>query len=174
MFCFVLFGSLQFINAQTKAEKKEAKAEKKQIEFEKIQILIDSKAFTFIPKKLFSHQGITVNVTDKSYALEIDKNNIATAYLPYFGQINNVSDAKNGGINFCSKLSNYVVTKNSKKQRIIIKADANNKYETFNLSITIHSNGYATLYVSSNNRDGISYNGKIMSIDELPYNEYQN
>jgi len=164
--CFVLFGSLQFINAQTKSEKKEAKAEKEQKEYNTIQALINTNMYVFEADWATTQKGRRVNLIGDPNYLKIN-NKTAEAQLPYFGVVQRASLSGDAGIKFESELAEYKIENNDKKKKTIITSKAKNKSEQFSLTLTVYHGGSASLYISSNSRNGITYDGNVAPLEEI-------
>ena len=81
--------------------------------------------------------------------------------LPYYGRAYSASiNPSENGLNFTSTNFDYTVTPRKKGGwEVLIKPkDANDVRE---MTFTIFENGTASLYVTSNNRESISFNGYI-------------
>jgi len=152
--------SIQLINSQSKAEKKATKEANELKEYKHIQTIIDSKSFEFTADWARTQKGRRINLTGNANYLRVVGTK-AEADLPYFGVAQSVPYSGNAGINFNSDLSKYEVKKADKKKRIIIKANASKGIEKFSLTLTVYPSGNASLYISSSNRNGITYDGKL-------------
>jgi hypothetical protein len=102
---------------------------------------------------------------DYGYDLVVSKDTIA-AYLPYFGRAYVApADPTEGGIKF--KTTNFdCKSKTNKKggwEILIIPKERNttDMRDVQSLRLSITSTGYASLYVTSTNRDAISFDGYI-------------
>ena len=95
------------------------------------------------------------------YDLKVSKDTI-NAYLPYFGRAYTAPmDPTQGGIQFISKDFEYTVTPGKKQGwDIVIKPKDVQDVQLMNLSVS--SEGYATLQVTSTSKQPISFNGVIM------------
>ena len=99
------------------------------------------------------------------YDLTVTKDTIV-AFLPYYGRAYVGSlDPNEGGIKFTSTSFDYKVTEGKKGNwDITIKpkdTNANKMSSVQLLRLSISSGGYATLSVTSTNRDPISFSGEI-------------
>jgi len=120
---------------------------------------IESTNYTFVPQTALPMGGRSVNL-NYSYSLKVSKDTVAS-YLPYFGRAYSAPiSPTDGGIKFTSKDFEYTISENKKGMWDvnIITKDIQPKY-TLNLSIG--DTGYATLTVNENNRQPISFYGKI-------------
>lgn len=144
-------------NAQSKKELKEQKKEK---EFAEIQELIASGNFFFDANAVYTQSGRRIDLTTNPGTLTFkDGENLAD--LPYFGVSQSAGYGDRTGITFEKQKTNYTIETNDKKHSVIIKFNANNSPETFNIQLTVFASGTANLNVSSSHRNFISYQGKI-------------
>jgi hypothetical protein len=120
---------------------------------------IENKRFLFVAQTALPMRGRSVQLTS-SYDLRVSGDSVI-AYLPYYGRAYSASmNIYDGGIKFTSVKNTFTV-KDRKKggwDITIQPADANDIRE---LNLTIFSNGSASLRISSNNRDPISFSGMI-------------
>ena len=85
-------------------------------------------------------------------------------YLPYFGRSYQAGyNSNSGGINFTSTKFDYKLKEKGKGgwELVIKPIDAK---DITQLSYSISTNGYATLQVTSNNRQAISFYGVVEKI----------
>jgi hypothetical protein len=154
-----ILGCLNLAHAQnTKKEKQAAHAAA-------IKKMVDSVNFVFEANTAIPQTGGTRQLTSE-YDLRVVKDTII-AFLPYFGRAYlapNPGETE-GGIKFTS--TNFIYTSKQKKNGswdIFIKPKDNNISDwrdVQQLRLTISSDGYATLQVTSSNRDPISFYGYI-------------
>lgn len=121
---------------------------------------IESGRYTFIPTTAIPMAGKSINLS-YSFSLKISKDTIS-AYLPYYGRAYSAPmSSEEAGINFTStdflNLSVFDEKKKTNNVTINIK-DNRRKYK---LSLQIGENGYATLNVQDNDRQAISFNGRV-------------
>lgn len=165
----VLFIGLALVSnvlvAQTKAEKKALKAEAAQKGYAKMKAMIDSGIYTFVADWANSQRGGRINLTNNPNYLKMDNEN-SDAYLPYFGVVQVPSMSGNAGIEFSGPVRNYQVEYNDKKQKALIRFNAKNSSESFNLTLTVFHNGNASLALSSSGRNSISYDGKVKETEK--------
>lgn len=157
--CFALVLCTQ-INAQNKAEKKAEKEANELKEYKHIQTVIDSKSFEFVADWATTQKGRRVNLLGNANYFRIDGVN-GEADLPYYGVAQTISYSGDAGINFNCEISDYEVTHNEKKKRIVIKGKASKGSENFGLTLTVYHSGKSSLYISSSNRNSITYDGKL-------------
>lgn len=136
------------------------KQSEKDIKREALQEKIREQRFTFNAQNVLPMRGRSRNVSTDNYTLQITPDTVI-AYLPYFGRAYIAPmDPSKGGIQFTSVKFQYSV-KAAKKGgwNIVIKPE--DASDTRQLSLSISSDGYASLQVISNSRDPISFNGVI-------------
>lgn len=140
-------------NAQNRRVEKE---HKKEIILGKI----NDQHFVFKPRNVIPMRGRSRNISTDNYDLKITPDTI-TAYLPYFGRAYVAPmDPSQGGIQFTSVKFQYVKTSAKKGGwNIVIRPDDVGAIQQLTLSIS--SDGYASLQVTSTHRDPISFNGII-------------
>lgn len=126
-----------------------------------IKSLVDAKRFTFKAQSVHPQRGRVVQLNTE-FDLKVAGDTLRT-YLPYFGRAYSAPlDGRGGGIDFTSKDFEY----NEKTRRkggwdiTIRPKDVNDVRE---MNLVVFENGKATLRVTSNNREPISYNGYLAS-----------
>lgn len=161
-FAILLIACIIPVLAQSKKELKEQKGAE---DYAKMKELVNSKTYIFQADWASTQNGKRINLMSNPNFLKIDQEN-AIADLPYFGVSQSPSIGMNsgGGIAFEGLINNYKVEYNDKKQKGIIKFNALNKTEHFDIILTVFKNGNASLNVMSNSRNGISYDGKVKEI----------
>ena len=121
--------------------------------------MVDAKNFTFKAQTANPMTGAPVQLS-AGYDLTISKDRV-TAYLPYFGRATTAPiDPTDGGIKFTSQSFVYNV-KARKNGGWDVLIDLNDVPTVRSLTLTFFDNGTATLDVTSNQRDPISFRGKI-------------
>lgn len=120
--------------------------------------LVNSQNYVF-EAQWVSPMGSHARALTSLYTLKVTKDTII-ADLPYFGKAYSAPiDASQGGIAFTSTKFTYEAKPFKKGWDITIKP-ADNR-ETSQMELTVFTNGSATLYVNSTNRQGISFTGFI-------------
>ncbi|WP_316735134.1 DUF4251 domain-containing protein [Pedobacter aquatilis] len=105
--------------------------------------------------------GGTINLTGSQYDLKVTKDSVV-AYLPYYGRAFNAPyNPTEGGIKFKSKDFSYKLTKNKKGSYTINIRTNDLKQENFQLTLMVSQNGYANLFVFSNNKQSINFQGTL-------------
>jgi len=95
-----------------------------------------------------------------SYELRVSGDSLFSD-LPYFGRAYSISPGSSGGgFNFVS-LNNRYQVKSRKKDGWEISIKPDPRLDVREFQLTVFSNGSASLHVTSNNRDPISFNGYV-------------
>ncbi len=124
-----------------------------------VQELIQSKNFVFNAQSVFPMNGPSKQLTSE-YEVRFLGDSIVS-YLPYFGRAYSaVYPMGGGGVDFTSTQFDYKAVQ-KKKDRWTIEIDPKDTRDVRQMNLTVYDNGYATLQVTSDNRQSISYNGYI-------------
>lgn len=155
---FVLFSLSS--NAQTdKATTAKIIAAKNYVFVANTAIPMNSADISNVLSKMNGGASGTINLTGSSYELKITADSVI-AYLPYYGRAFTAPIGNNdGGIKFTSTNFTYQATKSKKGWRVTISIKDTKDSERLNLNIG--ENGYASLDISSNTKQSITYNGYI-------------
>lgn len=123
-----------------------------------LEKMLSGKDFVFKAQTALPLRGGSRHLTT-DYDLRLSGDSLIS-YLPYFGRAYTAPMASDeNGLQFTSTDFSYTVHKKKKGWDVtILPRDTREVREMF-LSIT--TSGYGRLQVSSNNRDGISFNGYI-------------
>lgn len=140
------------------------------------QRIVEAKNFTFVASsaipmnnaeinnilsRMPGGSGGSINLTGSNYDIRITPDSVI-AYLPYYGRAFSAPmNQDDNGYKFTSTKFSY---KNSARKKggwdiTIIPQDTK---ENVRMNLTISVNGYASLVVSSNNKQSITYNGYLM------------
>jgi hypothetical protein len=121
---------------------------------------IEHKTFVFRAQSATAMRGRTVQLTTE-YRVDVSPD-AAVAYLPYFGRAYSAPIGTNdGGIKFTSKDYSYTV-KQRKKGGWDVTLTPKDAKGVRQLFFSISENGYASLQVTSQNRQPISFYGTIL------------
>ncbi|MDN3585488.1 DUF4251 domain-containing protein [Pedobacter aquatilis] len=105
--------------------------------------------------------GGTINLTGSQYDLKVTKDSVV-AYLPYYGRAFNAPyNPTEGGIKFKSKDFSYKLSKNKKGSYTVNIRTKDLKQENFQLTLMVSQNGYGNLFVFSNNKQSINFQGTL-------------
>lgn len=119
---------------------------------------VEAKKYTFVAQNAMPMRGRTIQLTSL-YDLKITGDSVI-AGLPYYGRAYSAPiNPSDNGINFTSVSFDYKSTYRKKRWEISIKPKDIQSVSEMNL--IIYSNGRASLQVTSNNRQPISFNGVL-------------
>ena len=153
-----------FSQEKSRKEIKKELKEQQKIEKQKaIETLINNKAFIFKPNTALPTGARSIVIPSNDYLVTF-KSDLIDCYLPYFGRaIQPMAYGSNdGGITFKEKPEVYTI-KND-KDKFDIEVVVKDKDDSYNLYLSIRSQGYATLRIVSNRRTPISFNGEILPL----------
>lgn len=124
-----------------------------------VKALVESEKYMFGPTTVLPMRGRARQLTAE-FEMTVTPTKIVS-YLPYYGRAYAPVDPTKGGMDFTSKNFDYTLTPGKKGGwEVKIKPkDIQEDIQQLYLSIT--RDGYATLQVTSTNRDAISYNGSV-------------
>lgn len=142
----VLAGSSTVINAQD-------------LDKSVVQNFIQTKEFVFKAQTVLPMSGMSRQLTSEYDVKFLGDSMIA--YLPYFGRAYSAGYGEGGGFDFTSTKFEYKV-KPRKKGGWDISIKPRDAKDVQALNFTVSENGYATLQITSNNRQPISYNGYLV------------
>jgi hypothetical protein len=124
-----------------------------------VQNFVKSKEFVFKAQTVLPMTGASRQLTSE-YDVKFLGDSVV-AYLPYFGRAYSAGYGEEGGIDFTSTKFDYKV-KERRKGGWDIAIKPLDAKDVQQLNFTVSENGYATLQVTSNNRQPISFNGYIV------------
>lgn len=124
-----------------------------------VQNFIQSKEFVFKAQTVLPMTGPSRQLTS-DYDVRFLGDSIV-AYLPYFGRAYSAGYGEGGGIDFTSTKFDYKA-KQRHKGGWDISITPQDAKDVRQLNITVSEDGYATLQVTSNNRQPISFYGYIV------------
>ncbi len=124
-----------------------------------IATAIEKKEYVFKVRTIMPATGGTRQV-NSTYDFTVNDDTLIS-YLPYFGRayaapIGRGSDP----LNFTSSDFTYIVTK-GKKGGWMIEIRPKDARDIQVMNLNLSENGYGTLYVNQQNRQAISYSGKV-------------
>lgn len=124
-----------------------------------IKEAIESKQYVFKARSVIPATGPTRQLTSE-YDLTVNKDSII-AYLPYFGKAYQASIGKTSdGINFTATKYSYKVSE-GKKGGWQIDVKLKDADDVRQLNLNLSKDGYGTLHINNQNRQPISYTGKV-------------
>lgn len=155
-FIFILATAIMAFAAASCAALRMTPEEKAKIEA-KIQDDLDDREFIIDVNQMNPLRGPSRNVNN--FSLEVKEDRLISR-LPYFGQAWNVPYGGGKGMNFESKISDYIETMPKPDRRQITIA-TNNGEDNLVFVIVVFTNGKASIDVRSRNRESISYSGDM-------------
>ena len=120
--------------------------------------MLESKTFVFKARTAYPQTG-TSRILTPEYDVKFNTDKIVS-FLPYFGRAYSANPySGEGGIKFTSTDFSYVAKQSKKGWRVtIIPKDANAVQQLY---LDVSSSGYATLQVTSADRQNISFHGVV-------------
>jgi len=137
----------------------ETKAQKKADKIAQIKSLMDAQNYVFVAQNAFPMGGRMRSITP-DYNLTVSKDSIVS-YLPFFGRAYTADyGASKSPLDFKTLSFDYSAQPGKKDGwSVIIKPKDKKSVQSMNL--TVSSEGYASLQVTSNDRSAMSFNGYI-------------
>lgn len=156
LFFMFLFPDL-FAQESTKS-RKDKRVERQEKRLEEVKKMIQDKSFVFVPTHAMPLGGGSIQL---SYTFEAEvKGDSLFSYLPFYGVAYHVEyGGRNSAFDFSLPMENYEMEKEGKGYRINL--EVKNKMDYITFSLFVSEMGYATLNVTSTNRQAISYYGRI-------------
>jgi hypothetical protein len=157
----LLAFALQSIQAQESRRERRSIREKEKAE--EISKLIDQRNLRFVAQFAHPMAGGSIHLTSE-YTLDISGDTVS-AWLPFYGRAYSVEyGGRDGGIKFNEQAFSTEWKSEKKGTRAIMEVKAPRDVYRLNLQIT--AAGYATLDVSSNNRQSIRFSGIVTKLPE--------
>lgn len=157
---FTLFITLILpdLFAQEPVSRKERRTQRQEKRMEEVKKMIQNKSFIFIPSHAMPLGGGSIQL---SYTFEAEvKGDSIFSYLPFYGVAYHVEyGARNSAFDFSLPIESYEMEEDEKGYRINL--DVKNKMDYITYSLYVSEMGYATLNVTSTNRQAISFYGSI-------------
>lgn len=157
---FLVSGNAQETNRKSR---KALKAEKRAQQIAEIKSLINSNAFVFEAINVNPLTGGTINLTS-NYDVKI-QNDSLFSYLPYYGRAYMAAYGGESPMIFDLPIEVYSVEP-AKKGFYVIKASVKKKMDNIEFNFYVAETGSTSLTVISNNRQSISYHGRIEKITD--------
>ncbi len=150
-------------SAQTSKSRKESRTEKQEQKKEDIKNLLENRTFVFTPTHAMPLGGGSIYL-NHSFDAEV-KGDTLISYLPFFGVAYRVDyGGRDGAFDFTQPLEKFELQEDNKGYRINLEVKNKMDYLTYNFQIS--ELGYATLSITSTNRQAISYYGHIEAPQE--------
>lgn len=124
-----------------------------------VKSMIDAQKFVFIAERINPLRGRSRQLTS-TYDVSVSQDSLVS-YLPYFGRAYTAPlNSSEAGIQFTSTNFSYNATQ-LKSNRWNITLKPHDGDDASQLSFTIFDNGSASLMVTSNSKDPISFTGHL-------------
>ena len=134
-----------------------------EIDPEKLQQAIDSKTFVFVGRQASGMRGRMIQL-DPGYTLNLSPEKVV-ANLPFFGRAySSTPGSTDGGIKFDFSEYTYEV-KPRKKGGWDITIEPTEPNDIRSIFLTVQKSGNASLRITSNSKEGMSYTG-IMQLEK--------
>jgi hypothetical protein len=157
---FVIIGSLMLAGFVFGQNKQPSKAD---IKAAKVESLVQSGLYEIIVNQVHPISGQVRHLTSH-YSARFSGDS-AYVYLPYFGRAYSAPYGGDGGINLTTIMDSYkVVSKKGKSFSIDFTAKGAN--DIYRFSIEVWANARASIHVTCNNRQAISYLGELKLPEE--------
>jgi len=141
-----------------------SRSEKRAVKEKEIRELIESRHYRFVANKALPMGGGSINLTSE-YDLIVDSTRVK-AYLPFFGVAYRADYGNTqGGIKFNSAANKYSCELNKKKGIYMISMEVKGEKDIYQLHLDAGVSAYATLSITSNDKQNISYYGVIEKIE---------
>ena len=131
---------------------------KKELLVTKVEYSIQSGKYEISVNRVHPMRSSVLHLTSE-YNVRISGDS-AYVNLPYFGRVYVASFNEDGGIKLATSIDNYKV-ENKKGKNYSIDFSAKGSNDVFRFSITVWTNGTASINVTCNNRQGIRYSGEM-------------
>jgi len=166
IFLFTLFMTLilpDLFAQEPVKNRKERREQRQEKRMEEVKNLIENKTFVFIPTHAMPLGGGSIQL---SYTFEAEvKGDSIFSYLPFYGVAYHVDyGSRNSAFDFSLPIEKYEMEEDGNAYRINL--EVKNKMDYITYSMHVSEMGYATLNVTSTNRQAISYYGRIEKPDE--------
>jgi len=166
--CLVVFALIihtGFSQEKSKSELRKDQKEKEKLEKEKrTEALIESKTFVFVAKRAIPSGARSIDLTGDNYSVTF-QTDLIESILPFFGRaFAGAGYGNDNGMRFKGEPKTFTINKG--KKNYDIEAVVSDTNETYNLTLTVSFQGSASLFITSNNRSSISYQGSIEPIEK--------
>ena len=144
----------------SRKERRELKQEQKR---EEINNLLENRTFIFVPTHAMPLGGGNIYL-NHSFDAEV-KGDTLISYLPFYGVAYRVEyGARNSAFDFTQPIQEFNLEKDNNGYRI--NFDVKNKMDYLTYNFQISELGFATLNITSTNRQAISFYGRIEPPEE--------
>jgi hypothetical protein len=152
--------ALAFLAAGAPSLSAQSKKEREQQKQEAVRKTIASEAYKIDVDMALPMSGRNIPLTSL-YSLAVRGDSVIS-YLPYFGRGYTLPYGGGKGLNFSAPLKDYSMEMN-KKGTASIRFGARTDEDVYDFRIKVFSNGSASIDVTMQNRQSISFQGKMIS-----------
>lgn len=146
-----------------KQSRKEILADKKELKAIKVDSIVAEHSFTFIAQSVNPVGWPSVHLSP-IYEMKI-KSDSVFVYLPFYGRAYQIDySSSEGGFHFNALILNYEI--DQKKEQYEIRFEAKSKNDQLQFYLSVYQSGYASLTVTSNNRQTIGYSGILKEVEK--------
>ncbi|MFB6454270.1 DUF4251 domain-containing protein [Chitinophaga sp. Hz27] len=146
------------------AQGKETRAQKEAAQQAAVKSWLDAQQYVFVPQTALPMSGRAVQLTSE-YTFSVTKDSVES-YLPYYGRAYTAPmDPTKSPLAFKSKQFGYKVVER-KKGGWDITITPTDQREIQSVNMTMSTDGYGSLQVTSNNRQPISFNGYFKKLKD--------
>jgi hypothetical protein len=155
----LMLSTLLCLQAQEPAKsRRERRAERQEKRMNEVKEMIHGRSFIFEATHAMPLGGGSIHL-NHSFDVELNGDTL-TSYLPFFGVAYRVEyGSRSAGLDFTQPVQSYEMEE--KDDGYLIKLEVKNKMDLLNYTFFISHLGFATLNVTSTNRQAISYYGRI-------------
>lgn len=158
LFMIVVAGVVTTLDLFASGDRKDKNKQTKAKFGQQVESSLESKNYEIVVDRVLTSKGATHNLTS-GYSLKIDKDSLYSM-LPYFGRAYSIPSGGGSAMIFDAIVTEYRV-KDGRKGAKKVRLRARSEEDSYLFNIEIYSNGSCNIFVSSNNRQAISYFGKI-------------
>lgn len=158
-----LIGTMLFAQEKTKKSRKEIRKERAAQRIAEVDSILSSGTFYFDINSAHSSLFNTVHLTDL-YFIKLTPDSVFTN-LPYYGRAYriNYSD-EDGGINLSHPHTALETEMRKKNKQYSFSVKTN--FDKYDFYVSVSSTGYASISVSSMNRQTIRFNGELTALPD--------
>ena len=131
---------------------------------EQIEMLINSREFVFRARRAIPSGGRSIDLTSNTNFVKFEPD-LIESYMPFFGRAYSSAGYGDQGLHFKGKPQEFYLER--KKRNYQITATVNGESDIYRLFLTVAPGGNASLSITSNNRQSMSYNGTISANEKI-------
>jgi hypothetical protein len=154
VFLFLISGTI-VIFSQDKSE-----SDKR----EQTEMLLNSKEFSFKAKRAMPSRGSSIDLTTNPNYVNF-KPDLVESYMPFFGRAySGIGYGNDTGLHFKGQPDVFSVEKKKKNYQVTVNVKGES--DIFRIFLTVSPGGNASMTITSNNREAISYMGEVTPLKE--------